>query len=232
MGVVGSNPICSTILLRQTTSTTLKLRRNKFRDWLRRNCEFPHKMNTHPQDQLNQKQKNRLLEIARKTINAYVSSGEKLEFSEDDELLSKHMGAFVTIGNQGKLRGCIGNIIGRGPLYLTVRDLAVASATDDHRFSPITVDELEQIDIEISVLTEPKLIEDVEEIKMGVHGVIIKKGLNSGVFLPQVADETGWSREEFLNNLCSHKAGLSADAWRDKATQTYSFRAQVFKEDD
>ncbi|MCQ9208473.1 MAG: AMMECR1 family protein, partial [Omnitrophica bacterium] len=85
-------------------------------------------------------------------------------------------------------------------------------------------------DIEISVLTQPKKVEDVKELKMGVHGVIVKKGNARGVFLPQVAIETGWNREEFLSNLCAHKAGLSPGAWKDEGTELYSFTAQVFEE--
>lgn len=183
-------------------------------------------------DILNGKQKKRLLEIARKTMNEYVSSDKKLDFTESDPLLLKNMGAFVTIHKQGNLRGCIGNIIGRQPLYLTVRDMAIEAATADPRFAPVTADELEDIDIEISVLSTPERVEDVDEIKLGVHGVIVKRGNSGGVFLPQVATETGWTRQEFLDNLCAHKAGLNADAWKDKDTELYSFTAQVFGEKD
>ena len=181
-------------------------------------------------DILSEKQKKRLLEIARKTIDEYVNNGRKLDLTEDDPLLLKNMGAFVTIHKQGNLRGCIGNIIGLQPLYLTVRDMAIEAATDDPRFLAVSPDELREIDIEISVLSEPERVEDVNEIKMGVHGVIVKKGFGSGVFLPQVAIETGWTREEFLSNLCAHKAGLSPDAWKDKNTELLSFTAQVFGE--
>lgn len=184
------------------------------------------------EEMLTQRQKARLLEIARKTIVEYVSSGKQLDVSEDDPLLLKNMGAFVTIHKQGELRGCIGNIIGEGPLYLTVRDMAIEAAVADPRFPSVSPRELTNIDIEISVLSEPQKVENVDEIKMGTHGVIVKKGFASGVFLPQVAIETGWTRDEFLSNLCAHKAGLSPDAWRDKETELYSFTAQVFGEKD
>jgi len=128
------------------------------------------------------------------------------------------------------LRGCIGNIIGQQPLYLTVRDMAVESSSADPRFVPVSPDELKEIKIEISVLSEPKRVEDADGIKLGVHGVIVKSGYRSGVFLPQVADETGWTKEEFLSNLCEGKAGLPADAWKDKKTELYVFTAQVFSE--
>jgi AmmeMemoRadiSam system protein B/AmmeMemoRadiSam system protein A len=188
------------------------------------------KMDDKSQDMLNEQQKKRLLEIARQTINEYVASGKKKDFQEKDPILLKTMGAFVTIHNQGRLRGCIGNIIGQQELYLTVRDMAIEAATADPRFPAVSEGELKDIDIEISVLSEPKKVEDAKEIKMGAHGVIVKRGFASGVFLPQVATETGWSREEFLSNLCSHKAGLAPDAWKDKGTELYSFTAQVFGE--
>ncbi len=181
---------------------------------------------------LNEKQEKRLLEIARKTIDEYIRRSRRLNVTEDDPLLLKNMGAFVTIHKEGRLRGCIGNIRGRQPLYLTVRDMAIEAATADPRFTPVTADELKDIDIEISVLSMPERVENVDEIKMGVHGVIVKRGNSGGVFLPQVATETGWTREEFLSNLCAHKAGLSPDAWKDKDTDLYSFTAQVFGEKD
>ncbi|MFH1046020.1 MAG: AmmeMemoRadiSam system protein B [Candidatus Omnitrophota bacterium] len=175
-------------------------------------------------------QKERLLDIARQTIEEYVNSSVAAEFKEDDPLLSKEMGAFVTIHKNGQLRGCIGNIIGRQPLYLTVRDMAIQAAVNDPRFPALTGAELADIDIEISVLTPPKKVQSVDEIKMGVHGVIVEKGFASGVFLPQVATETGWTKEEFLANLCAHKAGLAPLAWQDKDTKLYIFTAQVFGE--
>lgn len=179
---------------------------------------------------LNADQKKRLLIIARKTIEDYVRERKKPELEEADPELLKENGAFVTLRKGEDLRGCIGNIIGHGPLYLTVRDMAIASATEDPRFSPLTANELKAIKIEISVLSEPKRIANVDEIKLGVHGVIVKRGNRNGLFLPQVALETGWTKEEFLSNLCSHKAGLAPDAWKDKNTEIYVFTAQVFEE--
>ncbi|MCX5705571.1 MAG: AmmeMemoRadiSam system protein A, partial [Candidatus Omnitrophica bacterium] len=179
---------------------------------------------------LNKAQRKRLLEIARKTIDLYLKTGKKMELTEADPVFNKEMGAFVTLHKDGELRGCIGNIIGKGPLYLTVRDMAIEAATDDPRFSPVEPGELKNIEIEISVLTPLEKIDDVSKIKMGVHGVLVRKGFSSGVFLPQVATETGWSKEEFLSNLCAHKAGLAADAWKDKSTDIYIFSAEVFSE--
>jgi len=179
---------------------------------------------------LSKGQKKKLLAIARNSIQTYLKTGKKLELTETDPLLLKEMGAFVTLHKQGELRGCIGNLIGQQPLYLTVRDMAVEAAVGDSRFSPLTLEELKDIEIEISALSPLKRIESADEIKMGIHGVLIRGGFNSGVFLPQVATETGWSKEEFLSNLCSHKAGLPALAWKDKSTEIYIFTAEVFSE--
>jgi len=179
---------------------------------------------------LNQKQRRRLLEIARNSIEIYLKTGKRLELSESEPVLLEHYGAFVTLRKNNQLRGCIGNIIGNQPFYLTVRDMAVEAAVNDPRFTPVTEEELPEIEIEISVLSPLKEIEDPDEIKMGQHGVLVRKGYRSGVFLPQVATETGWTKEEFLSNLCAHKAGLSPSAWKDPSTEVYIFTAEVFSE--
>ncbi|MDP3731696.1 MAG: AmmeMemoRadiSam system protein B [Candidatus Omnitrophota bacterium] len=179
---------------------------------------------------LNKGQRKRLLEIARKSIQEYLSTGRKMELTETDPVLLQEMGAFVTLHKHGELRGCIGNLVGKQPLYLTVRDMAVEAAVDDPRFSPVTSQELKEIEIEISALSALKRIESADEIRMGIHGVLVRRGFNSGVFLPQVAAETNWSKEEFLSQLCSQKAGLPALAWKDKSTEIYIFTAEVFSE--
>jgi AmmeMemoRadiSam system protein A len=189
---------------------------------------------------LNEEQKKKLLKIARQTIEIYIKERKVAEFTENDPELLKPYGAFVTLRkSRGKiqdggesLRGCIGHIISNEPLYKVVRDMAIASSTQDPRFPPVTANELEDIKIEISVLSKPKLIKDIKEFELGKHGVIVQKGFNQGVFLPQVATETGWKKKEFLSNLCLHKAGLSPDAWKDKDTKIYIFEAFVFEEDN
>ena len=179
---------------------------------------------------LDQKQRQRLLEIARQSIESYVKAGKRLEVEEADPILNEENGAFVTIHEKGELRGCIGNMVGRQPLYLTIRDMAVEAAVNDPRFPSMKPSELKDIEIEISVLSPLKKVNSADEIKMGEHGVMVRGGFQSGVFLPQVAIETGWSKEEFLSYLCSEKAGLPADAWKDKKTELYIFTAEVFSE--
>lgn len=185
------------------------------------------------QEGLSEDQKKRLLFIARKTVDEYVRNNKKIDFAESDPRLKIHEGAFVTLKRGGRLRGCIGNIIARGPLYLTVRDMAIAAASQDHRFTPVTVKELDDIEIDISVLTKPRVVKSADEIVLGKHGVIVSKGrFNQGVFLPQVATDTGWSKERFLSELCSQKAGLPPDAWKDPQTKLEVFEAIVFDEVD
>jgi AmmeMemoRadiSam system protein B/AmmeMemoRadiSam system protein A len=179
---------------------------------------------------LNKEQRKRLLEIARKSIETYLGTGKKLEFEEQNPALLKEIGAFVTLHKQGELRGCIGNLIGQQPLCLTIRDMAIEAAVDDPRFPPVELTELKSIEIEISALSPLQRIDDPDKIQLGVHGVLVRRGFQSGVFLPQVATETGWSKEEFMSNLCAHKAGLSPDTWKDKSTEIYIFTAEVFSE--
>ncbi|NQT95271.1 MAG: AmmeMemoRadiSam system protein A [Candidatus Omnitrophica bacterium] len=179
---------------------------------------------------LNSVSKRRLLEIARSTIEAYVKEQKESDFKEDDEALKKEMGAFVTLHKHGQLRGCIGNMVGKGPLYLTIRDMAIAAATQDPRFPAVTEDELKDIEIEISVLSPLKRIEGPDDIVIGKHGVIVQKGFKSGVYLPQVATETGWSKNEFMDSLCAHKAGIPANSWKQSDCDIHIFTTEVFGE--
>jgi len=182
------------------------------------------------QTKLNKKQKKKLLNIARKTLNGFFKKGQTPEFNIDDPLLNQNRGAFVTLHKNGRLRGCLGYILPQKKLYKAISELVISSATKDIRFPPVNKNELSKIDIEISVLTVPKKINDINKIKMGKHGVIVKKGYKQGVYLPQVATETGWNKKQFLSSLCSRKAGLPADAWEEKDTKIYIFEAQVFNE--
>ncbi|MFA5090466.1 MAG: AmmeMemoRadiSam system protein B [Candidatus Omnitrophota bacterium] len=187
-------------------------------------------MNKGAVDMLNKIQRKRLLEIARSSIELYLREGRKATIKEEDEALKIQTGAFVTLHKNGQLRGCIGNLIARQPLYLTIRDMAIEAATADPRFSPLEPGESKDIEIEISVLSPLLRVGSAQEIELGKHGVLIRKGFQSGVFLPQVALETGWSKEEFLSVLCEQKAGLAPDAWKDKSTEIYIFTAEVFSE--
>jgi AmmeMemoRadiSam system protein A len=179
---------------------------------------------------MNDTQKRTLLKIARDTVEAVITSGAVPRPESDDPELNAHCGCFVTLKNQDQLRGCIGQFTSDKPLVELVVEMAKASATSDPRFfaDPVTADELEQLDVEISVLSPLKRTNEPLSLRLGVDGIYIKKGCASGCFLPQVATEAGWSKEEFLSYCCAHKAGLPADAWKDLATEVYLFTAEVF----
>jgi AmmeMemoRadiSam system protein B/AmmeMemoRadiSam system protein A len=179
---------------------------------------------------LNDAQRKRLLQIARESITSYVRDGKRKDFSEADPVLNREMGAFVTLHERGELRGCIGNLTAEGPLYRTVAAMAIEAATDDPRFPPLKAGGIDKVDIEISVLSPMKKVAGPDEIKIPGDGVMVRRGMRGGVYLPQVATETGWGKEEFLTSLCAHKAGLAPDAWKDPATDMFVFTAEVFGE--
>jgi len=173
-----------------------------------------------------------LLRITRETVETYIREGKIPEFKINSPFLNKKLGAFVTIKKHGDLRGCIGRFSPTDiPLYQVVSQMAIASATQDARFTPVKVDELKDLKYEISVLSSLKMINDLKEIEIGKHGVQIKYGLRSGVFLPQVAIENNWDLETFLSMLCREKLGLAENCYQEKDAQIYIFTAQVFGEE-
>ncbi|OIN99645.1 MAG: AMMECR1 domain-containing protein [Desulfovibrionaceae bacterium CG1_02_65_16] len=143
------------------------------------------------------------------------------------DLPQRELGAFVTLNREGRLRGCIGNIIGQGPLYETVWRMARAAAFEDPRFPPLTQAELDGLAIEISILGPIEPCPDPELVEVGRHGLIMRQGARQGLLLPQVPVEWGWDRKQFLAQTC-RKAGLPANAWRDPTTQLYWFEAVFF----
>ncbi len=143
-------------------------------------------------------------------------------------MLKEKRGAFVTLKVNDKLRGCIGYPLPRKPLWETVSDVAISAATQDFRFKSITLEELPDTKIEISVLSLPKPIKDVKEIEVGKHGIIISKGPCKGLLLPQVPLEWNWDLETYLSHGCL-KAGLDEDEWK-KGVNIEVFSAQVFSE--
>ena len=179
---------------------------------------------------MNDDQKQTLLRVARDTVEAVVNGRAAPAATSGDPELNAHCGCFVTLKNADRLRGCIGNFTSEGPLIELVVEMAKAAATSDPRFfgDRVTAGELDQLDIEISVLSPLERTDDPLSLRLGVDGIYIKKGRASGCFLPQVATETGWTKEEFLSYCCSHKAGLADDAWKDPETNVYLFSAEVF----
>ena len=177
--------------------------------------------------------KKELLGLARKTIELYLKEGKTYDPPQSIKgRFPEKMGAFTTINEGNELRGCIGYILPFKPLWEAIRDTAISAAVHDPRFSPVQLNELKNITIEISVLTVPRKVKSADDIVLGRDGVIVRRGWNEGVFLPQVATETGWDKETFLNYLCYEKAGLPPDAWKDKDTELLTFQAIVFSEKD
>ncbi len=176
--------------------------------------------------------KKELLSLARRTIELYVTSGKSYipEAERFPAAIKSPSGAFVTLHSQGKLRGCIGRFDATSPLYMVVQEMAIAAATRDTRFTPVTPPELDKIDIEISVLTPLKKIGSADEIILGKHGIYIKKGNRSGTFLPQVALDTKWNLEEFLGHCARDKAGIGWDGWKD--AELFTYEAIIFGEKD
>lgn len=173
-----------------------------------------------------------LLGIARRTIENTLNGngGQPCDTTKLSETLKARCGAFVTLTSGGRLRGCIGNLVGYRPLYATVEEMAKSAAFEDPRFYPVRRDELNDIKIEISVLSPLRRISSIDEFQLGRHGLYIVKGASSGTFLPQVADETDWTKEEFFGHCSRDKAGLGWDGWRD--AELYVYEAEVFGEAD
>lgn len=181
---------------------------------------------------MDEQAKSILLDIAKKSIRAAIKQEPIPRVSCFHPDLQGNLGVFVTLKTYGQLRGCIGHFESDKPLYQMVSETAVSSATEDPRFEHkrITVSELDQLDIEISVLSSLKRMSNPLDFELGKHGIYIRKGFCAGCFLPQVATDTGWSKEEFLSNCCSYKAGLPANAWKQKDTEMYIFTTQIIEE--
>ena len=176
---------------------------------------------------LKDEEKELLHQIVKETIRSRLEGKSLPDFKVDSKTLKEPRGAFVSLHKGGMLRGCIGHLQADRPLYETIKDMSIAAAFEDPRFPPLSREEFDQVDIEISVLTPFKKITNIDEIEVGKHGIYLVKGFYSGILLPQVATEYGWDRITFLEHTCI-KAGLHKDAWKDKDAEIYIFSADVF----
>ncbi len=176
---------------------------------------------------LSSEEKEKLRELAFHAIRSRCLGIEMPDIEAGSPRLREPGAAFVCIHKGKDLRGCIGMVEPRAPLWEAIRSMAVEAAFRDPRFCAIAADELDKIDVEISVLTPMVRISDPSEIEIGKHGILIRKGFASGLLLPQVATEHGWDREQFLKWTC-RKAGLPEKAWKSKDTEIYIFSAEVF----
>ncbi len=165
-------------------------------------------------------------EMVKTTIESNLFGKREKPLAVPQKLKEK-MGAFVCLKTHGELKGCIGHIKGFLPLHETIKEMARQAAFHDPRFAPLDAGEWKATEVEISVLTPMQKIDDIEQIEIGVHGLYIEKGVETGLLLPQVATEYGWDRITFLEYACM-KAGLPKDAWKSKETNIYVFSADVF----
>ena len=179
---------------------------------------------------------NELVKMARKTVIELLRNNSKINDSEFNSKFNFNSGVFVTINKQNSLRGCVGFPLPVKRLSEGLIDAAIAAATQDPRFSPINIDELDQIIFEATVLTPPIEI-NVEDhmdylsiIKIGRDGLIVENAYTSGLLLPQVPTEYGWNVKEFLSHTCE-KAGLDKEAWEDRTTKVSRFEGVIFKEE-
>jgi uncharacterized protein len=180
---------------------------------------------------LGSRERQLLLEVARRAVTRAAEFHEALANLPSDEILQRPAGAFVTLRRLGgRLRGCIGQLPSKDPLVAVVAHCAKAAALEDPRFSPLTPQELSEIEIEISVLSPLESIAP-DRIEPGKHGLVVTRGSDRGVLLPQVAAQFHWAAERFLEETCE-KASLQRDAWKDAATHIEAFTAEVFSESD
>lgn len=175
-------------------------------------------------------QRQTLLKLAREAIRSVLAGhGPELNPEDYDEDLRRPSGAFVTLNKEDDLRGCIGSIHAVAPLYQAVASNAINAAFRDPRFYPLQKDELDHVEIEISVMSPIEPVHNLSEIEVGKHGLIVSRGRNAGLLLPQVATEYGWDRETFLRQTCV-KAGLPPEAWKSPDVVIERFSAEVFGE--
>lgn len=179
---------------------------------------------------MNQNQQQILLKIAADNVAGAVNHQPVAKPASDDAELHGRQGCFVTLKNHGRLRGCLGQFTSEIPLIELIAEMAGASATNDPRFrgDPITPNELNQLELEISVLSPMKKADNPLSLRLGIDGIYITNGKTSGCFLPQVATETGWTKEEFLAQCCSQKTFMSPDAWKDPDVDVFLFTADAF----
>jgi len=180
---------------------------------------------------ISKEEKQMLLETARDSIKSLFKPQMEIKElnSEKHPIFASKSGAFVTLTKNNNLRGCIGYIISDRPLYQTIKDAAIQAATSDPRFPPLSVDEIDKIELEISILSEPFPLKNYDEIIVGKHGLILEEGVHRGLLLPQVPIEHNLNKDEYLSALCQ-KAGLYADYWKEKQLKLKAFTATIFSE--
>lgn len=172
----------------------------------------------------------KLVQLAKDAVAAQVTDGAKPVCDTHEGIFGEHRGCFVTLTNGVRLRGCIGTFTPRAPLAETIIEMGMAAAGQDPRFfhDPITPSELEQLTVEVSVLSPLEETHDPLSLEVGTHGIYIVSGGRSGCFLPEVATDWGWDAREFLDQCCENKAGLPKGTWSHPDTKVYLFTSEKF----
>lgn len=168
--------------------------------------------------------------FARQVIDCTTRRRDPAQVVDSPSETREHGGVFVTLHKLGRLRGCMGILDPKMPLVDAVRDAAVSAASRDPRFPSVSPDELAHIEVEVSIMSHPHPMRDLDELQIGRHGVLVRRGMQRGLFLPQVAVDHHLDKEAFLSRCCSEKAGLPADAWKDPSTEVLIFTTEVFRE--
>lgn len=173
--------------------------------------------------------KKEALALARWSLEWQICGNQTPKPDLTGRVFKEKRGSFVTLRHQGELRGCVGRVEPISTLGDEIVDLALSAAVRDPRFPPVSSGEVEELTIEISILTPPEIVKNILDIQIGEHGLIIERNHNRGLLLPQVAVEEGWGIERFLEHSCL-KADLPSNAWKDPKTVIYRFSATVFSE--
>ena len=180
---------------------------------------------------LDEEAKQEALILARETLENYYVNNQQ-NYTPINADLNHHIGAFVTLTKDGDLRGCVGHFEPEEPLYKTIQDVSVSSATKDTRFPPVTKEELAEIEIEISTMSPQKRMKNWEDIEAGKHGVRIILGGRSGTLLPQVATDNDWDLVTFLETICGQKMGLDKNCYKDPMAQIFVYKTDIFAEEN
>jgi uncharacterized protein len=183
--------------------------------------------------ELTQDHKRQLLTIARNAVDAEINGKPQRPATGNAPILDDERGCFVTLTNQGRLRGCIGVFTPRGPLRDMLVEMGKAAARDPRFVTrPVTPTELPDLTVEVSILSPLEKTPAPEQLEIGKHGIYVACGPRSGCFLPEVATDQGWSAEEFLSHCCAQKAGLPPGAWKHADCDVYFFTSEKFSEQD
>ena len=170
----------------------------------------------------------KLVALARAAVEAEATHRPPPKAEDLSGVLGERRGCFVTLTNKGQLRGCVGTFHPHAPLAEMIVEMGAEAAARDRRFLPVTPAELPELTIEVSVLSPLQKTDEPEKLQLGTHGIYIVRGGHDGCFLPEVATQTGWDVQTFLDQCCTSKAALPKGAWKEQGTEVYLFTSEKF----